>query len=238
MRYSLNVLTASGAQLAEMLETQNVIDPDGTWLEPRSAAAQTLFPLEMFRKPEAQAEELADLTGVIRDWFGDVEHRIPFDRHTMLLFGGLGYDDRFTQPALPSSIPGTIDAFGDLVEDSETGPTIPGRTTARPAPDLPPAVMLAAIKAATMTALEHSATRQFEIARDLAAHRLQLETMGERVQAWRMMLTLVLNDDPDTLRLLDDQVGADPLEMLSACATVALTAYQKKKDALARTRAR
>ena len=142
----------------------------------------------------------------------------------MLAFGGASNEDRFVQA------PSTIDMNPD---SSEAGPFVLPRRMA----DLPPSLLLAAIKASASTALEHSITRQFELAQDLARNRSALDRLAVQVNAWRSMLQVVVADDADVLRLLGELHDATTSEMLSACATVALTAYQKKQEALKRAHA-
>lgn len=226
MRYSVNILTSSAAELAAMVSRQQSEGEmgDEAEFEPPAPAA----PLPPAAREAASAgEELAGLHGIIRDWFGEIQESIPYDATTLLQFGGATNEDRYDQA------PATIDIereAGDLAAREGAGPFLLPRRTA----DLPPSLLLAAIKASASSALERSVNRQFELAQDLARNRADLDRLAVQVNAWRSMLQITVADEADVLHLLDEMHDATTGEMLAACATVALTAYQKKQDALKR----
>jgi hypothetical protein len=91
--------------------------------------------------------------------------------------------------------------------------------------------MLAAIKAVTTSRMDRAAARQVELARELADRQRDLDQLTERIHAWRTMLAVTLAREPELLSLLDEPRETSTGDLLSACATVALTAYQKKQVA-------
>ncbi len=222
MRYSVNVLTAAGAELAAQVASQNVIDLEQLPPPAAASAAATGAPLSA----EAAHEELADLHGVIADWFGAVRKFLPYDAATLRAFGGESASARL------GATPLTIDALGDVADAGED-PRAAARAQPIEAGDaaIPHTVMLAAIKAVTTTRMDHAAARHIELAHELASRQRDLDLLTVRIRAWRTMLSITLASEPELLALLDEPRETTAGDMLSACATVALTAYQKKQMA-------
>ena len=231
MRYSINVLTSAGAELAAEVAAQNVID-----LEPRDGGQGDPQPVRSAATagaplPAAAArEELADLRGVIADWFGALRATLPYDNATLRAFGGESATTR-----LAAAAPVMIEGVGVTVEfapsGSHTDAAPPLGAAVASEPEIPHTVMLASIKAVTTSRLDRAASRQVELATELADSRRQLGMLTERIHAWRTMLTVTLAREPELLALLDEPRETSAGDMLSACATVALTAYQKKQMA-------
>ncbi len=225
MRYSVNVLTAAGAELAAQVASQNVIDLEP--LPPPAAASAAALGAPL--SAEAAREELADLHGVIADWFGAVRKSLPYDAATLRAFGGESASVRL------GATPVTIDALVNIGDIADAGEDT--RAAARALPieagdaALPHTVMLAAIKAVTATRMDRAATRQVELAHELAARQRDLDLLTVRIRAWRTMLSITLASEPELLALLDEPRETTAGDMLSACATVALTAYQKRQMA-------
>ncbi len=228
MRYSVNVLTAAGAELAAQVASQNVIDlePLATAL-PAAHRAQQPMALGAPLSADATREELDDLRGVISDWFGAVRSTLPYDAATLRAFGGKPAAARLGGP------PVTIDSAGGPEDASDDdGLSSAVRLEGEDDNAIPHAVMLAAIKAVTATRMDRAASRQVELARELADRQRDLDHLTDRIRAWRMMLSVTLAREPELLSLLDEPRETSAGDMLSACATVALTAYQKKQAAL------
>ncbi len=174
MRYSVNVLTAAGAELAAQVAAQNVIDLGAEFAAlPEAARAAVDAPLDA----DAAREELADLRGVITDWFAALRESLPYDDATLRAFGGESATSRIVAAA-------TIDAAAERIDlapdgDAQAGEwDDSGEPTYDAAPNedetIPHAVMLAAIKAVTTTRIEHGATRQIELASELADRQARL----------------------------------------------------------------
>jgi hypothetical protein len=226
MRYSINVLTAAGAELAAEVASQNVIDLDPDELLPETSPFTPVAPaFGTSLSAGAAHEELADLHGVIADWFAAMRNALPYDAATLRAFGGQSAARRL------DVAPPAINALLEQPADAATAPAEIPPNMEEADDAIPPTVMLAAIKAVTTSRMDRAAARQVELARELADRQRDLDQLTERIHAWRTMLAVTLAREPELLSLLDEPRETSTGDLLSACATVALTAYQKKQVA-------
>ncbi len=226
LRYSINVLTSSAAELAALAGGAVFgIEGDASLAaEGEPPAARRMPALPPARPAAVQAEELAGLEGMIADWFAELRSELPYAPGVLRAFAGATP----SSAAMPATLPAQVDANASAEE--------PAAPPAPIAQELPPALMLAAIKAAATTSLERSVNRQYALAQQLAESQVEYDGLVTRIQAWRSMLHLTLQNEPELLYLLDKQSDetAGAAALLSSCATVALMAYQQKQEALRR----
>jgi hypothetical protein len=238
LRFSINVITSSAAELAAIAGAPlfGIEPPAGSDPLDRPAHRPTV-PLREPGDRAQQAEEFAGLEGMIADWFAEIRSQLPYPPGLLRTLAGVPVTSTSvalkTAAALASDEPAAGSESADQPVDARTDALAPSQPVS---PDLPPALMLAAIKAAATHSLERSVNRQYELAARLTESEAEYEELVTRIQAWRSMLHITLQSDGDLLRLLEKQDVAegDAATLLSACATVALTAYQKQQDALRR----
>jgi hypothetical protein len=221
-QFSINILTSSAAQLAAQ------VGGFADEVEPMTAAETA--PQLPRGSNEQLAEELANLHSIIGEWYREIEPSIPYDPRLLLLFGG-------TAASAGTSTNAEDAALFPLNVTVDPGWGAVGAEPVQPKSiQIPPEVMLAAIKATATSGVERGLNRQYELIQALSAHKSELADLSIRVHAWRTMLLAALADDAEVLRLLDEVDEGSTADLLSASATVALTAYQRKQEALARAR--
>lgn len=191
MRYSLNVLTASGAALASMLEESAAESERGR--EPETTLVVALpRRASISHNLDAVTEQLASLEGIIADWFADLSTDMPYAAELLHSFAGAGVADRFGAP--PNELAGStalrigqdadrmdaqVAALMRLAEDEDArlDDAELEQLLAEGAASLAPDVMLAAIKAANVAALRRNEARQNELLSALAEANAQIEQL-------------------------------------------------------------
>lgn len=223
MRFSINVLTKTGAELAQRLLDVTTIDAAEAAQPARISTSAA--PVAVVAG-DAAADELLDLRGIIGDWFADVEPNLHFDPHLLLLFGGS------SAPATALPVP------SQRIDDLQSGGAIAVRGepegVVAHAPELPASVQLAALKAASNAALDRARRQQLELVERVNRSTGEYDGVVEEVEAWRSMLYATLGTDPEMRAQLDAMAGAPPEEAIPALATVAVVAYQRKAEAAER----
>jgi len=173
-RFSLNVLAKSGAELASRF---NLGDEETTEIAPAARFASTT-------NRAAQAEQLANLEGMIADWFEEMRGDMPYTARLLLSFSGASSADRFAAPeslTLPIergqgeiARPPELLALDKWLAETEAGNLAGASKVSHD-------VMLAAIKAASVAALRRSKTREEELLAQLSKAQTELDEMQESI---------------------------------------------------------
>lgn len=228
-RFSLNILSASGAELASQIASMH-----SAYEGEVDEVAAPLPRMLSVNSVEAQQEQLANLEGMIADWFVDLRSDIPYTASMLRRFGGESAAVRY------KDAPGQIEAASLGAEENSLA--APDAETLRAwlvetesggvvsESSVSPDVMLAAIKAASMSALRRSRARQNELTAELAEAQHQLDEMKKTAA---LQSILVVEEVAD-LANLD---GFEPEENPEAVSDDVEVAQEDAGDALVSSRA-